>query len=45
MKDSAHTPLADHLGTVTMMQSLLHTGAHHREAVTAFVEKRKPGSA
>jgi enoyl-CoA hydratase/carnithine racemase len=42
MKDSERTSLREHLGTVTMMQSLLHTGTHHREAVTAFVEKIKP---
>jgi enoyl-CoA hydratase/carnithine racemase len=42
MKDSERTSLREHLGTVTMMQSLLHTGTHHREAVTAFVEKLKP---
>lgn len=39
MRDSAHTPLKDHLGNVTMMQSLLHTGAEHRAAVTNFVEQ------
>ncbi len=42
MVQSQHMTLAAILEMSAAMQALAHTTADHREAVTAFIEKRKP---
>lgn len=42
IREGRHTRLDTLLEMSAVMQALAHTTADHREAVTAFVEKRKP---
>jgi enoyl-CoA hydratase/carnithine racemase len=42
LKQARATSLADHLELTAAMQAIAHTTPEHREAVTAFIEKRKP---
>jgi enoyl-CoA hydratase/carnithine racemase len=42
LKQGRASSLADHLELTAAMQAIAHTTPEHREAVTAFVEKRKP---
>jgi enoyl-CoA hydratase/carnithine racemase len=42
LKQGRASSLADHLELAAAMQAIAHTTREHREAVTAFIEKRKP---
>ena len=42
LKQGRGSTLADHLEMTAALQAIAHTTPEHREAVTAFIEKRKP---